>query len=243
MMNDYVVIGDKAKVLEMWSNNVPLFALFMSSVESANEQTEGHVASTIIGAKTALLAAGQAATSMGTNALTSSPYSTRMRPLNDISNLSNFAKIFLTKIHFRALDVTLTGDAGQDAQILTEIEDSLIIVDSYVQSRFRFAEIGSWQPNFFRPSVKLKGGSDIFGTMNSSNFGTKNNRGDLSIGLMLPYEYNPPTPIDMGKAQATSDAIEVYAGAGQIVYDTVALANKIQRYPLIAYMEFLGVKS
>jgi len=238
-----VVMGDKAKVLEMWSNNVPLFALFMSSVETTPEQSATHVTDSILGGRDELLSAGQAATSMGTNALVASPYSTRLRPVSDITNLSNFTRIFLTKVEFHALDTTLTGDATQDAQILSDIEDSLIIADSYVQSRFRFAEIGGWQPNFFRPSLKLKDGFDIFGSLNSSNFIGKNNRGDLSIGLMLPYEYNPPTPIDLGKPSSTTDAIEIYAGAGQIIYDTVALVNKIQRYPIIAYVEFLGVKS
>lgn len=243
MLNDFVVMGDKGKVLEMWTGNTPLFALFISSIEDAGTQTDTHIDNTIIGGRDGLLECGQAATAMGTTTLATSPYSTRLRPISDISNFADYDYLFLTKAEFRAYDVTLTGDAGQDAQILTELETSLSTTnDAYVQSRFRFAEIDGWQPNFFRPSLKLKEGSDIFASLNSSNFLKKNNKGDLSIGLSLPFEYNPPTPIYMGKPERIEDALICYAGAGQIIYDTVALANKIQRYPVHAYFEFIGVR-
>ena len=244
MLNDFVVMGDKGKVLEMWTGNTPLFALFISSVETAAPQTNAHIANTITGGRDGLLECGQAATAMGTATLTSSPFSTRLRPVSDISNFGDYDYLFLTKAEFRAYDVTLTGDADQDAQILTEIVDSLTSTnDAYVQSRFRFAEIDGWQPNFFRPSLRLKEGSDVFASLNSSNFtGNKANKGDLSIGLSLPYEFNPATPVFMGKPERVQDALLCYAGAGQAIYDSVAAVTKVQRYPVHAYFEFIGVR-
>lgn len=245
MLQDPIVMGEVGLVRELWNRNTSLFATFISSTETANTQSNTHVADSINGGRLELLKGGQSATTMGTNVLTSSPYSTRMRPVTDISNFNAFDVLYLVKADFRVYDTTLTGDANQDAQILTEIEGSLTTYanDAYVQSRFRLAEIGGWQPNFFRPSLRFKEGPDVFGSSGTSNFGTKSNKGDLSIGFPMPYEFHPPTPFNMGaKPQNVEDALEFYAGCGQLVYDTVAAAFKIQRYPVYAHLEFLGAK-
>ncbi len=243
-MNDAVVMGEKNLVYELWDSGTSLFATFISSTETANSQTNAHVANTIDGGRLELLKCGQSATAMGSAALEVSPYSTRMRPVVDVSNFSAFDVLYLVKAVFKVYDVTLTGDPNQDAQILTDIENSLSSVnDGYVQSRFRFAEFGSWQPNFFRPTLRLQGGPDIFGNASTSNFAPKSNKGDISIGFPMPYDFNPPTPRNMGvKPQNREDALELYAGCGQLVMDTATSTLKIQRYPVYAHLEFLGVK-
>lgn len=243
MLNDHVVAGNIEDTQGMWESHVPLFAIFTSSTESAETQTDGYVENSLDGGRLELLKCGASATTMGTNVLQISPYSTRLRPVTNLSKFKIYRKIYLTKITFNVLDTTLTGSLPQDAQIDTEISDSLISNnDAYVQSRFRFGTIGNWQPNFFRPSVSLKNGDDIFETMVSSNFDDKNNLGDMSIGAMLPFDYIPPTPHYLGQVLDINDAIRVYAGAGQIIHDTVAGVKKVQRYPIHCQMQFLGMK-
>ncbi|MBK9249354.1 MAG: hypothetical protein IPM69_14885 [Ignavibacteria bacterium] len=243
MLRDHVVAGSLEETQEMWEAHSPLFAIFMSSTESAETQTNDFVLSSLDGGRLELLNCGASATTMGTNVLQVSPYSTRLRPVTNLSKFKIYRKIYLTKITFNVLDTTLTGAIPQDAQVDTEISDSLITNnDAYVQSRFRFGTIGNWQPNFFRPSVSLKNGDDIFETMVSSNFDDKDNLGDMSIGPMLPYEYIPPIPHYLGQVLDLNDAIREYAKAGQIVQDTVAGVKKIQRYPIHCQMEFLGIK-
>lgn len=244
MLKDHVVAGTKEDVEEMWEGYTSLFALFVSSTEDDAIQTDTHVASTLDGGRLELLNCGASATAMGTKALAVSPYSTRLRPVSDLSKFAMYNKIYLLKAEFTPMDTTLTGAAPQDAQIDTEIIDSLLTDnDAYLQSRFRFGAIGGWQPNFFRPSLSVQGGGDVFEFLNSSNYGTsKNNLGDLSIGCMLPYTYQPVVPLYLGKVTDLNEAIKIHAGAGQIVEDTVLAVKKVQRYPIHCYVEFLGKK-
>lgn len=244
MSLDHVVVGNKEGVEEMWQGYTSLFAIFISSTEDEATQTDTHVANTLDGGRLELLNCGASATAMGTKALVASPYSTRLRPVSNLSKFAAYNGIYLLKAEFTPLDTTLTGSAPQDAQIDTEIIDSLLTDnDAYLQSRFRFGSIGDWQPNFFRPSLRVQGGDDVFETLNNSNFGTsKNNLGDLSIGCMLPYTWKPAIPLYLGKVTDLNEAIIVHAGAGQIVEDTVLAVKKVQRYPVHCYMEFLGKK-
>ncbi|MFN8359302.1 MAG: hypothetical protein U0264_05245 [Candidatus Kapaibacterium sp.] len=244
MLGDPVIVGGPKEVEQMWETYSPLFAIFMSSTETNNTQSNEHIDDSIDGGRLELINCGQSATTMGTRDLIVSPYSTRLRPVTNLSKFALYRKIYLTKIKFYPLDSTLTGEAAQDAQIDTEIQSSLTSLnDAYAQSRFRFSGLPPWQPNFFRPSLSVNGGDDVFDTLSSSNFGEqKNNRGDLSIGPMLPYEYIPPVAIFMGRVANLDEAIRVYAGCGQLVEDTVANEMKVQRYPIHCYIEFMGVK-
>lgn len=241
MLDNHVVIANSTQeITNAWKGFTPLFATFASSTQSAASQTNGHIANTIDGYWLELLKCGQSDTEMGSPTLQSAPYSTRLRPTKDISGFSTFTEIYLTKATFQALDVTLTGDANQDSAVLTEIEDSLVSAnDAYVQSRFLMGEIGGWLPNFFMPYISIKSGTNVFNSLAMSNFDTKNNIGDLSMGIMLPYEYIPPVPAFLGKMMNSNDCIEVFCGCGQIVDD--GGTKKIQRYPIIAQFEFLGV--
>ena len=238
-----ILASNKEAIIGAWKSFKPMFAMFISSVESASSFHDEFIADTIDGYRLELLKTGQSDVAMGDNVLQESPYTTRLRPVTDISTFNSQKDVFLTKAVYRAIDVTLTGNTDQDTQIIADIESSLSLSnDSYVQSRFRFAEIGNWQPNFFRPHLQTKSVSNVFSTFGSSNFGEKRNKGDLSIGPMLPYEYEPPMPIWIGPLLAEPDCLQVYCGAGQIVEDTVTHELKIQRYPVVAYFEFLGVK-
>lgn len=239
-----VPLGTAQNMFGAWDVAEPIFSSFISSTETNDTPTDGHIANTIDGGYNELLAAGQASTSMGSSALTANPYSTRLRPITDVSMFSTYDLVYLIRAHFRALDATLTGNADQDAATLTAIENSLTSNnDAYVQSRFRLGEIGSWQPNFFRPyfSIKESGRGNVFGSMSSSNFADKNNVGDKSIGRMLPFFWDAVIPLNLGKIPNLRDALEVNAGVGQLV-DLGGGSLKIQRYPIIAEFEFLGVK-
>lgn len=236
MLNDPVVFGNKSAILEAWEGFEPLFATFISSTDTASIQDDDFIANTPDGYLLELLKCGQADAAMGTGALITAPYTTRLRAVTDVSLLGgDNKKVFLTKAIYRAFDVTLTGNVDQDTDTLDAIEGSLTTMnDAYVQSRFRFAEIGGWEPNYFHPHLAVRSSTNIFQTLSSSNFGKKSNKGDLSIGRSLPFCYEPPIPILLKGLKNVFDALQVYAMAGQWI------DGKIQRYPVLAEFEFIG---
>lgn len=244
MLSDSVIAGNIEIMLAAWRSFKPLFATFISTTEINPSQSEEHIVSSVDGYYEELLRCGISHADMGGDDLLANPYSTRMRPLTDITEFAVFAEVFMTKASYYALDVTLTGDSEQDAAIITKIEESLLTSnDAYNQSRFRLSELGGWQPNFFCPyfAVREKG-EDIFKSLAASNFGTKTNRGDRSIRKKLPCEYNAPLPVPLGKIPKDKNAFDVKAGAGQIIELSPGV-RKIQRYPLIAEFEFIGLKA
>lgn len=242
MMNDSPVLGDFPSIVKAWEGFTSETLVYASSVETGQTQTDGHI-SGIDGYWLELLKCGQANATMGTSiTLTGTPYSTRLRLLSGFSNLSGYGHIFLNKIEFHALDSTLNDEdgiaAGQNQDVLDAIDDSAgTINDAYAQSRFLMREISLPQPNFFRP--QLRGGSKtLWENLGKSAYGTQRNAGDLSMGLPLPYVYEPALPIPLGQVKKdASEPFVITAGAGQFIRTDGGLM--IQRYPIHCIMEIL----
>ncbi len=163
----------------------------------------------------------------------------RLRCVRNERELSSFDECFVTKVSVRAIDSTLTGSPSQDAETLAAIEESLISPnDAYVQSRFRLGEIGGWQPNFFNLSIKTRGNHTIMNGFQDSNYSVQH-AGDLSIGVMLPYVFEPRFPISIGKVPDDAFGYIVVRGScAQLVQ--VGSAHVKQPYPLIVEVELLG---
>lgn len=179
---------------------------------------------------------GQANANPGTQFASVAPYGTLLRPLTDLSRLTdvNNKKVVLVQLQWFAIDSTrLKDDAGsyQNNAVLTDLFNSLDASNpnnAYMQSRFKNALIGGWLPNWFRPMVRVNGREVIYESLARSGFATlPNHAGDLSMGLPLPHciegEFN--------LGQVTS--IELWAQAAQRV------GTLLQRYPIVAVGTFL----
>lgn len=203
--------------------------IWVSSTEYAGTQTDAH-ADSIADLMTELQQLGQANAAPGSAILQAAPYPTRLRPVTDLSQLIGRDAI-LTRIEYYAIDTTLwdgaTQGTGQNATVVAAIEDSLAdATDAYVASRFRNGVIGSWQPNWFRPEIRINGQPVLFGNLSRTNFGNHANAADAGWGLPLPY-CDDNLYISLGNVTS----IDLQAQAAQEV------GGLLQRYPIICTMD------
>jgi len=236
--------------VEFWKKFTPEVINFVSSGEFSNLQTDNYIVDSIDGYYDELLAFSVAETIIPEPSQLSNLVKTaRLRPQCNLRRLHSYTECFITKISFRCFDSTLNNSdgitAGQDASVLTELQASITgsFNDAYMQSRFRHGEVGGYLLNFFRPYITTPN-KTIFASQSSTNYedanGKRDNLGDRSVGLYLPYEYIPLHPISIGTLSKFSDDITVWAMAGQIIDD--GGTKKIQRYPVTCQIELLGMK-
>jgi hypothetical protein len=207
-----------------------VLAMFMSSTEYTAPFTDTHITNEYYGYYNELLATGQASTTgPGTPTLQASPYPTLLRPVTDLNPIYSAQRVFLESLEYYAYDPTLTGAAGQEAAVISAIYASKATDDAYLQSFYRNGLIANFQPNFFRPIFSIDD-QNVFTGIQSSNFGNKNNKGDLSIGLPLNkcFEFYR----DYSKVKR----IRAYGGCSQIV--DVSGTKYYQRYPILCLATF-----
>lgn len=190
------------------------YATFTSTVKSVSDG-DTQIADSNTGYLDELKLIGQANVLPGTINEQSAPYSDRLRPVRDLSQLYKAVDCELLRLSYWVYDPTLKIGAGavtgQSLSSLNEIENSLVLPnDAYAQSRFRFGEIaGAWQPNGFDPSFKINGSEFIIGN-GASAFDDKNNKGDLSIGRHFPFDLTFTQPIYIGKITDLQARGQVY---------------------------------
>lgn len=220
--------------VDLWRHFTPHSLVFLTSLTTDDGLFDQASVSAMADSSTAALGTMISASAINTNY-------TRLRCLRREKDLSSYDEVFLSKAIFRAFDCTLTGEAEQDAGTLAAIEASLTSDnDAYMQSRFRFGEIGGWQPNYFSPSIRLRSklNRNILAGYEFSNFSSSvQNAGDLSVGATLPYLFEPRFPVPMGKIpdDAKSEII-IHARAAQYV------DGALQPYPILCELELLGYK-
>lgn len=221
----------------------PVIALFSSTVDTGSEFAPLHVADTPLGYLTELEKAGQHATSPGSVSVAESPYSTRLRPNSDLENIYAMRgrPCIIESVLFYAIDATtatptltepISGNTYQDATVVGDmITSQSTDMDANVASHFRNALVGNWQPNFFRPALYVNG-VNILANLTGSHLvdttGIRAHRGDLSIGLPLPFELDLAMEFPNGIAK-----LEAHAQLIQIIPNT-ASARKYVRYPVHA---------
>jgi hypothetical protein len=206
---DYSIIKAYPEVLEV---------IFMSSAEDYTTIIDSdknlYIADNPAGYLIEMDRLGQAPASVGStknNNLANSPYSTYLRPVSDLSELFKGQKVFCESIKFFGYDLINEDSATQDAAVNTVIFDSRTALNSYVQANgFNTILPTSWQPNFFRPTVRIND-RDVITGISKSNYGNKQNIGDMSIGLPIPYcqEVNR----ELGEVKS----INAYAQLAQII--------------------------
>ncbi len=220
-----------------------VIARFFSSTDTSREPSPGHIPDTVDGYATELERLAQATTTIGTAKLQYDvvgglPYSTRLRPLSDLGPLIGRGSVRLVSIMFQAYETIITGGVGQDATTTTTVINSVTpgttgysSTDGYMQSRFRNAVVGGWQPNWFRPRIMIDGRPVFFRTIAVTSLGTR--AGDLAIGLSLPWCWRGDCVIGR-----ITRGIEVFAGAWQRV-DNGGGAVKYVRYAIDCELAFI----
>ncbi len=191
---------------------------FFSSTDTSPSPSPTHIADATDGYITELARLAQSTPDIGSAQLqygAGAPYSTRLRPLFDMYPLIGRRNVRMVSISFQAIDTTMAGGTGQDAITAATVTGSITPGsagysgnEGYMQSRFRNAAVGGWQPNWFRPRLMVDGRSAFFRTIGVTSLGTR--QGDMSIGLSLPWCWRGDCALGR-----ISQGVDVYAAAWQ----------------------------
>lgn len=205
--------------------------IWISNSDPTRPWDKDFVDNTDIGMIEALQKAGQAATTLGTKARATSPYSTELMPVASLQGIYDAQRVKLFRLWCGAIDTTLVGGGtGQDAATIANMMATLTTDRAYMQSLYRYGQIVTWQPNWFRPQMYVNKSPVIYPGLADSEV-SSGHLGHLSIGLPQPWFTEPN--IHLGKLPP--DSLSVYAQAAQ--YE--GAAAKFQRYAVMVVAEFL----
>ncbi|MBS1562365.1 MAG: hypothetical protein JSS89_12230 [Bacteroidetes bacterium] len=212
-------------------------SLFASVTDTNDAFSFSHVANQPDGYVTELQKCAQSSTAMGTEALIPEPYSTRLMPVSDMSEvLAAATGVLLESIEFVGYDGTLVGSSDQNADNNTAIDSSQSsALDAYMASHFRGGIVGNWQPNYCRPVVRVNGMSvlDMMGSeIQDAATLQRNHLGHLSIGIPLPFGLEYYREFD----RVTK--VEVYGGLAQWIATSAEATKKLVRYPLVCMIRW-----
>lgn len=177
--------------------------LLTSSIQFPAPQSDSGATDSIIGAFTEMEALAQSSATVPTDAMIENPYSTLLRPRTYNNRLYQAPQIdrntiFIESIQFSVYDGRVNNSTlaqpnatlYQDAALNTVVENSQAgATDRYLTSPYRFAMIGNWQPNWFRPFIKIN--DEIIFDSRASKFGDHSNLGDIAYGYDLPFCIEP----------------------------------------------------
>jgi len=200
-------------------------ATWISTTETNSPKTDAWIPDNPLGYYQELEKVGAEVT---TPASIGSPIS-ELRPVVNMSVLYNREEVILKTLSFHCLDVRKNESEYQDALTNTAITNSLSSNNNaLVQTRFLNSVPPDWQPNFFRPKC-IVNNYDILGNFASStNYGSHNNQGDLSIGMPLPLSYEFYT-------QAKNlEQMQIYA----LCYQYIPATLKYKRYAIVCHADF-----
>jgi len=215
----------------------PIWSMFISETDYHNPIRDAQITDDYTGYITELQNCGQAADAPGTKELiditTGDPYSTRLRPVTNLSEIFKSQKVMLASVQFYAYDPTDENAAPpQDAATLAAIYASRTSNEMFAQQYILNGFIQNWQPNFCRPSLKVNQ-KEIFKGFNSSNFGRNVNKGDLSIGIPLGYCF------ELYRKLGKVHDVEMFGQLAQYITGP----KKFQRYVLMSIIEWWVGKS
>jgi len=161
------------------------------------------------------------------------PYSSRLRQLDGIDVLKKGKKIMVVGVEFIAFDVTNTGvnTSIQNQTVNNAIITSLSnLTGADVITRGKNTIPITWLDNLFRPIVNING-INICDFTQKSAYGNGENKGDLSMGNLIPFSL--PVYLPIGD---TIQNIQINATCGQFVEVGADLWCK--KYPLMATLTF-----
>ncbi|MDR0927214.1 MAG: hypothetical protein LBO69_05550 [Ignavibacteria bacterium] len=147
---------------------------------------------------------------------TDSPKVQRLLPITSLEMLTNRKEIFLESIEFCGYDFSWQDMPAVEGKIAS------------VESVFGSTITALWQPNFFRPSVRI-GGEDVTSNIYNPTPGAEFH--DLGIGFPLPF------CVPVNKIIKDTKDIDIYASYAQAFKDEVGLW-KYRNYALQAIITF-----
>lgn len=218
---------------ERWSETA--LGIWISTTDTSKEFSASHIADSPFGFATELARTGQASATPGTASRQPDPYTIELLPVADLDPVYSADRVKLRRTFFCAFDPTLNpAGAGQNATAIAEIIASKGGDRALLQSDYRFAQIGFWQPNFFRPILLCNNNPVVYGNLARAEV-DKGHQGHLSVGIPNPWWSE--CDVHLGKVQ--SKGLRAFAQMGQII----PTAQLIQRYTVYMVAEFqLGGK-
>ena len=210
--------------------------LLTSSIQYPAPQSDSGATTSIVAASTDMEALAQSTTTPPTQAMIENPYSTLLRPRTYNDRLYQAPQIdantmFIESIQFSVYDGRVNGSTlaqpntqlYQDTTLNTEVETTQAdATDKYLTSPYRFAMVGNWQPNWFRPFIKIN--NEIIFDSRQSRYGNHDNLGDIAYGYDLPFCIEPMKQIRY--------FTELTIAACAFQYVDSASARKLYRFPI-----------
>jgi len=189
--------------------------------------------------------AGQHATTIGDKTFQEKPYTSQLRLCSDAADLYNLKGIpsIVESVTFFAIDATTQtptllqtdADTYQDPVVVADmIASQATDMDANVASHFRNGIAGNWQPNWFRPEVYINDENllpNLAQSHAADTNGNKNHRGDMSIGLPLPWEMDFARRFEngIGKVRVFAQVVQCIPQTGQ--------PRKFVRYPVVCIVK------
>lgn len=196
-----------------------------------------HVPNAVDGYVTEMERCSQSSSEMGTRSVRTNPYSTRMRPLSDMSDILTAEDgVLLEAVEFVGYDGTRIGSPDQNADNNAAIEASQTsVLDAYMASHVRAGILGNWQPNYCRPSIYIDD-LDVLNMADSSVVdpvsGTSGHLGDMSVGIPLPFV------LHYYREFTRVRKVNVFGGLAQWIGSSADPVNRLVRYPLVCIMRW-----
>ena len=239
---DYSKLGTVyAQQQFLGSNWEYYFGQWFSTTEAGAENTPTHIPDRIDGYLTEMekLGASEHLNPAVKKDWLSEVYTTRLRQLKPLDMLKKARRVLLVSLEYYAVNTLKAGSAHQNLDVYDVITDSLNTKNNaLIQTQFGNSLPVTWFPNFFRPQFSL-GGVDVL-NYSQSNYGAhRNNDGDLSIGLPLPYEISVMKYFEKDITNVTAKA-----AAAQLVNVTAPTHGSpaglyLQRFPIMCIAHFV----
>jgi hypothetical protein len=172
---------------------------------------------------------GQANAAVGSDEHRAAPYTRELLPVADLSAVYQAERVKIKSVFFCAFDTTAAGGTGQDPSTVTAITGTIGTDRAYMQSLYRNGQIAHFQPNWFRPIVRIGTNDVLNGNLRNSE-SPKGHQGHLSIGMPNPWAAD----VDIHVGSLKGQSIRVYAQMAQ----HIAATNLWQRYMCYAMIDF-----
>lgn len=201
---------------------------FISTTQPPNEFSDSYINNSFLGYNDELEKLGNAVLIDSNTDVINEPYSSKLRPLDDISFLKRAKNVTFINFTISCFDTTKHGSIHQNATANNILKNSYNTDSPYAQTNFNNTIPVTWLRNYFNPIVKVNGLNIL--NSNSHNYFETDNKGDKSIGMMLPkkfYLYHTVKQLDsleiFGSVRQilTANNIDYYAKAYPIKFEVV----------------------
>jgi len=182
---------------------------FFSTTQVGNQLTNGHITDSWLGYNDELEKLGNSVLIESDTDVLNEPYSSRLRPLDDMTFLKRAKNLLIVNLSITCFDTTLHGSAHQSTTANNILKDSLNTDTPYPQTSFGNTIPLTWIRNYLNPIIKVNG-TNILNSNTFNGFGTSN-KGDQSIGWLQPKKIN------LYHLESSASSIEAFGSVRQIL--------------------------